>query len=130
MNSQIKAKCRNCNKLSPADQFKLHFEMRTMVCPTCFSGKTQKLEEQEQKKKEAPAKPAGWDSVDDYLEKSAHMKGQEIKGKFEKIPGTGQVRFTCGECKFGFKYDPFRKRPRNCPYCNEEIPRLKTFNLL
>ena len=41
----VKAKCRRCNNSVPADQFKLHYSYKMMVCPNCFSGKTQLQEE-------------------------------------------------------------------------------------
>ena len=101
-----------------------------MVCPNCFSGATKKRQEQLQKKPELPARPPGWDAEDDYLEKAAKLRKQENQAQFSKIPGTQYVRCTCLKCKFSFRYDPFRKRPRTCPYCNDDIPKLKTFNLL
>jgi len=123
----VRAKCRVCGEEALADQFKLHHDFRQMVCPSCFTGKT----EQKKAKKEAvPPKPAGWDAEDDYLEKAARMRNREdVRGTFKKIPGTPQVQYTC-LCSYTFKYDPFRKIPTTCPYCNQEIPRLKTFSLL
>ena len=122
----VKAKCKNCGKEAPAEQFKLHYQIKMMVCPDCFSGKTQK---QQEMKKAEPVRPAGWDLEDDYLQKHQRMKEKE-KPQFKRIPGTDQVECTCRGCKFAFKYDPFRKKPRTCPFCNENIPRLNTFSLL
>ncbi|MBT4936065.1 hypothetical protein HOL21_00295 [Candidatus Woesearchaeota archaeon] len=128
----VKVTCRVCKGSHPADDFKLHYEFRQMVCPNCYSGKTQKLKEKEElAKKEVPQKPAGWDQVDDYLEKAARTKKQdEQKAQFTKIPGTDQVKCKCLSCKFSFKYNPFRKLPRTCPFCNADIPKLRTFSLL
>ncbi|MBU0457347.1 MAG: hypothetical protein ABH824_05010 [Nanoarchaeota archaeon] len=130
MNQAIKAQCKVCGIFVPVDQFKLHYKYKKMVCPNCFSGKTEKAEEK--KRVETPAKPPGWDQEDEYLQKMVRLRNKEEKEKaqFTKIPGTEQVRCKCNNCKFSFKYDPFRKSPRTCPYCNEDIPRLKTFNLL
>jgi len=122
----VKAKCKNCDKEAPAEQFKLHYQFKMMVCPDCFSGKTQK---QQEMKKAEPKKPVGWDMDDEYLQKHQRMKEKE-KPRFRRIPGTDQVECTCKGCKYAFKYDPFRKKPRTCPFCNEEIPRLNTFSLL
>lgn len=100
-----------------------------MVCPNCFAGKTKLAQENAQKAESAP-KPRGWDAEDEYLEKMSKMKQKETNVQFEKISGTSQVKCTCPHCEFQFKYDPFRKLPRTCPYCDNEIPKLKLFNLL
>ncbi len=127
----IKAKCKHCGKDAPAEQFMLHYQLKMMVCPDCFRGKTQKEQQKQQIiKKEADHKPPGWDKEDEYLDKYSRMKEKKVTIKFTRIPGTNQIKCLCNECKFEFKYDPFRKRPKNCPYCNHEIPRLNTFNLL
>jgi len=99
-----------------------------MVCPGCFKGKA--VAKDEKPKKVEPPRPPGWDADDDYLEKMSRLKKQEQNVQFKKIPGTDQVQCTCMKCKYQFKYDPFRKRPRVCPYCSEEIPQMKTFSML
>ncbi len=129
--TNVAAICKVCNNTAPADQFKLSHEHRMMVCPNCISGRTKQLEEKkEQIKKTELPKPAGWDAEDDYLEKAARLKKTESGPKFEKIPGTNQVRCICHNCKYQFKYDPFKKSPRSCPYCDGDIPKLRLFNLL
>ncbi|MBI2666003.1 hypothetical protein HYX13_00160, partial [Candidatus Woesearchaeota archaeon] len=40
MGSGIKAQCKVCNGFAVADQFRLHPIHRQMVCPSCFTGKT------------------------------------------------------------------------------------------
>lgn len=126
----ISAECRVCGASCPADQFKLHFKYKQMVCPNCFSGKTQQRIEKEQQKKEEPMRPPGWDKEDEYLEKMAKLRKEENQAQFSKIPGTDQVKCKCLQCRYSFKYDPFKKQPTSCPYCDAEIPKLKTFNLL
>lgn len=123
----VKARCRNCGKEAPSDQFKLHYKLQQMVCPTCYSGKTQK---EEQRKREEAPKPAGWDMDDAYLEKVSKVRRQEEKEQFKKIPGTDYVKYACKNCKYEFRYDVFRKTPRSCPYCNADIPKLRTFSML
>lgn len=125
--STVKAKCRNCGCFSPSDKFRLHYEIRQMVCPKCYSGKTKKEEE---KKKEKKTQPPGWDAEDEYLEKVRNSKKQEIQNSYKKIQGTDFVQYSCVNCKFSFKYNPLRKRPRTCPYCNAEIPKIKTYSVL
>jgi len=130
--SGIKAKCRNCDREVLADKFKLHYKLRMMVCPDCFSGKTQTIKEKEMAQKKAePPKPPGWDAEDKYLEnyhKNKVVEPQTVK--FSRIPGTNQIQCECKSCTFKFKYDPFKKMPRSCPYCNADVPRLNTLNLL
>lgn len=118
----VRAKCKNCGQEAPADQFKLHFQYKMMVCPACFTGKTQK--EQEQKKAVVP-KPAGWDAEDDYLEKASRLRRQEAQQVFTPIVGTNHVKYSCQNCSYNFKYDVVRKMPSACPYCNGYIPRVK-----
>lgn len=125
----VKAKCKVCNKEAPADQFKLHHKFKQMVCPDCFSGRTERNQAQIKKMEEKP-KPPGWDMEDEYLEKMAKMREKEQKAQFSKIPGTDQVKCRCLECKYEFRYDPFRKKPRVCPYCSTQIPKLNTFSML
>ena len=127
----IKVKCRNCNKEADSELFKLHYKYKMMVCPDCFSGRTEEKKKVQEKieRKEPPSKPADWDNDDLYLEKYQQQKEKEAP-KFKKIPGTDYVQCTCNKCKYSFKYDPFRKKPSSCPYCSEEIPRINTFNML
>ena len=118
--------CKACNRSAPANQFKLHYKYKQVVCPRCQSGK----EPAKKEVKVEPPKPPGWDQEDEYLEKMAHQRKEENQAQFSKVAGTNQVVCTCFSCKYEFKYDPFRKSPRTCPYCNTDIPKLRTFNLL
>ena len=125
----IKAVCRNCKREADSESFKLHYKYKMMVCPDCFSGRTEQKKQEVKKKEEV--RPAGWDQEDDYLEKMAKMKGKdETVSRFTKIPGSEQVMYCCLNCKYSFRYHPLKKIPHNCPYCDIEIPKLKTFNLL
>ena len=128
----VKAKCKNCGNDALADQFRLHYQLKMMVCPNCFTGKSQKKEEgvRNEAKKEEKLRPPGWDADDEYLEKASRMRQNENQAQFTKIAGTDQVKCTCAHCKYNFKYDPYKKMPVKCPYCDEDVPRLKTFNLL
>jgi Zn finger protein HypA/HybF involved in hydrogenase expression len=124
----VKATCRNCKGQYPAEEFKLHYKLRSMVCPNCYSGKTEKVKEI--KKVDNIAKPRGWDVEDEYLERITKAKKDENQAQFTKITGSDYVKCLCAECKFSFRYNPFKKMPRSCPYCNSEVPKLRTFNLL
>ncbi len=99
-----------------------------MVCPDCYSGRTEKKASQPVKKE--ATKPAGWDMEDEYLDKVSRLKREETQAQFSQIPGTEHVKCRCTNCKYEFKYNPFTKLPRACPYCDVDVPRMKTFNLL
>lgn len=127
----IKVSCKECKGTAASELFKFHHEYGRMVCPDCYNGKTKKKQEELKKKKiEEKIRPPGWDSEDEYLDKISKMKREEHNAQFSKIPGTNNVQCKCLQCKYTFKYDPFRKQPHSCPYCDANIPKLKTFNLL
>ena len=81
MDDHVRIQCRVCKGFAPANQFKLHYKYKQVVCPSCASGRN----EQEEKKKAAaavteqvqPKKPAGWDKEDEYLERMAKMREKE-----------------------------------------------------
>ena len=124
------ATCKICGGSSPAETFKLHFNYKCVVCPKCFSGRTEQMKKKQQVQEKKIDRPPGWDAEDEYLDKISKMRKEENQAQFSKIPGTNQVKCRCSKCKYSFKYDPFRKMPRTCPFCDSDIPRLKTFNLL
>lgn len=126
---EVKADCKVCGSSVSADLFRLHHDYKQMVCPACYSGKT-KQKQQEAAKKPVIVRPLGWDTEDDYLEKMAKIKREENQAQFSKIPGTDHVKCLCSSCKYTFRYNPYKKQPAACPYCNSEIPKLRTFNLL
>ncbi len=128
-----KAVCKNCGQSAPAESFRLHYKFRMIVCPSCYSGRTAELrkkEEEERKQELPPKRPAGWDEIDDYLERATSMHREENQAQFSKITGTDYVKCKCANCRYSFKYDPYRKQPLTCPYCDTPVPRLRTFNLL
>ncbi len=127
----IKSKCRICGQFAPADQFKLHYELRQMVCPNCFSGKKKPADEAREKEEAQKKMPPGWDKEDEYLEKMASKKKDNpTVNAFTKIPGSDQYMCRCPACKYQFKYDIFKKIPGRCPYCDAEIPPFKSFSLM
>lgn len=128
----VKAICRNCGQSAPAEDFRLHYQFKTIVCPSCYSGRTAEIrkKEKQQKPELPPKRPAGWDEIDDYLERISSMRREENQAQFFKIPGTDYVKCKCSNCKYDFRYNPYKKLPRNCPYCDAEVPKLRTYNLL
>ena len=125
MNTGVKARCKNCGKEAPADQFKLHYKLRMMVCPACYTGKTELQKADEKQKAAEPMHPPGWDKEDEYLEKMARFRREETKSQFTRVQGADQVKCTCVHCKYTFKYDPYKQMPRVCPYCNTDVPKFK-----
>ena len=125
---EVKAECKVCRGSASADLFKLHHDYKQMVCPACYTGKTKQKEEMQ--KKTVEVKPPGWDAEDEYLDKISKLKVEEDRSQFSKVAGTNQVRCKCSQCKYDFKYDPLRKRPSSCPYCDAEVPKLKSFSML
>ncbi len=124
----VKAQCKVCGNFSPADQFKLHFQLKQMVCQGCYSGKTsfKGVKNDEVKKEpEEPPKPAGWDKEDDYLDRVARMRKEQSSGYFSRVAGSDLVKCNCPNCKYSYKYDPFKRMPQACPYCNGPVPRYR-----
>jgi hypothetical protein len=125
----VKVICKRCGQQAEADSFKLHYEHKIMVCPDCFRGKSV-VDKKEKEKKIEPVKPAGWDKEDEYLELYKKQKAREQqKVNFKKIPGSDHIKCKCNNCGFVFKYNPFKKIPLCCPYCNEEVPKINWTNM-
>ena len=126
MDSNIE--CKVCGSSAPADQFRLHYKYKQVVCPRCQSGKEPIKKEIE--REIDPPKPVDWDSEDEYLEKISYQRKEENQAQFSKVAGTEQIKCTCSSCKYEFKYNPTNRIPRSCPYCNADIPKLRTSNLI
>ncbi len=130
MGSGVSAICRRCNKPGSADKFKLHYEYGQMVCPNCFAGKDvlkeRNVETVKNVVKDEKVYPKGWDKTDDYLEKVE----KPAVGAYTRVEGSDVIKYTCLKCSYKFKYDPFKRMPKGCPYCNEVVPRIKTYSLL
>lgn len=124
----VTAECKMCGGSAAADQFKLHYKFRQMVCPRCYTGKTEEEAKKQVIRNVEPAKPAGWDKDDEYLEKVSRVKKEQETTQFNKIAGSDLLMCKCVKCKYSFKYDALRKIPRTCPYCDAEIPRVKMFH--
>lgn len=118
----VKAKCKSCGKEAPADQFKLNYHLRYMVCPDCFRSKLEKKMEP----KSEPVRPPGWDKEDEYLEKANRMRKQEQQSVFSRISGSDQLKCTCTQCRFTFRYNPIKNNPATCPYCATPVPKLRS----
>ena len=121
----VKATCKQCGQQAPADQFKLHHQFRMMVCPNCYTGKTQKQAEQKAKEAEKPKRPAGWDADDEYLDRASRQKREQMDVQVSKIPGSSYVQYKCAHCKYSFKFNPDTRTPRTCPYCDTEVPKVR-----
>ena len=91
----IKVPCKNCGVLAPAEDFKLHHKYRLMVCPNCYTGKTEQLKQKAAAQEKAPTRPPGWDKEDEYLDKMIKLREREPKNRIEKVPGTNLVKVSC-----------------------------------
>ena len=120
----VKAKCKHCGKDAASDQFRLHYQLRMMVCPACYSGKPTPAQ-QAAREVVNPSHPPGWDKEDEYLVKMARIKQEQQPSNFSKIPGTEFVKYTCTSCKYTFRHNPINRQPGYCPYCNMEIAKIK-----
>ena len=125
----VKATCKGCGQQAAADSFKLHYKLKMMVCPNCFTGKTDREKAKEAGQKEVkPSRPAGWDAEDEYLEKTSRArKEQQAEVSVVRIPGSSNVQFKCPHCKYPFKYNPETKVPRTCPYCDKDVTGYRAF---
>lgn len=126
----FKAKCKNCGNEAPPEQFKLHHQLRMMVCPTCYTGKSKPKESAPESKPAEPPRPAGWDKEDEYLERMSRIKRQQSQSVFNKIEGTDTVKCTCPACKYSFRFNTEKGTPRVCPYCDSEVPKFKVSDLM
>ncbi|MBI2662137.1 hypothetical protein HYX11_01620 [Candidatus Woesearchaeota archaeon] len=128
----VKAQCKTCGNYYPAEQFKLHYALKQMVCPACYTGKSQSkgLKNEVQKEEvQAPPKPAGWDKDDEYLERITRMRKDSVKGIFVRIPGSDLLKCSCPRCAYSYKYDHYRHTPTTCPYCNAPVPKFRPNDL-
>ena len=115
---QVKVTCKNCSREALADNFKLHYKLKMMVCPDCYSGKTEK-------KEQAPV--STMNTEEESMKRINRLKEQPDPLRYSWIPRSDQVKYTCSSCEYTFKHDPYRNHPPNCPYCNAKIPKIKAF---
>lgn len=124
MQSGVKAKCPKCNQDSDANSFQLDYKAGKMVCQRCFSNRDKPVKDMT-KQKPKVEKPVGWDKEDELLEQLARERKSEMQGIIEKVPGSMQVNLTCPNCRYRFKYSPLEKKPKYCPYCGKDNPKIK-----
>lgn len=133
----IKAKCRKCGKMMPADEYVLDPVYKMMVCSQCV--KERKMKEnrsrhetviKENKKAvqdPKPKKPKDWDSEDDLLEK---LHRQKQKSMIQDLAvarriDDKRVQYRCVKCKYSFVYNVIKETPKSCPFCNEDIHKFR-----
>ncbi len=127
ISQKIQAECPKCGGRVAADSFVLDYLERKMVCPGCFKkARKPSLKESTEKQKEVvkKQKPPGWDKEDELLEQLVRARKDKLSGSIQRVPGKDYVKYTC-PCSFTFRYFPVHKKPRTCPYCNRENPRIK-----
>ena len=121
----FKVKCKRCGRMAKPEEYVLDNVYRMMVCPACV--KERKTEEQAELKAQPRAeekkKPVGWDAEDEYLEK-AHREKMSRTVAVEKVDSE-RVKYRCLRCKYEFLFNIVRRTPANCPYCGEQIHRMR-----
>lgn len=115
--------CKRCGKKAPADSFVLDHLHKMIVCPDCAKERRSSkgtVTPVAQEEKKEPAKPAGWDSEDEYLEK--FYKQKRILGSlnFEKIDYDSGM-YTCPKCREKFVYNIPKRYPGACPNCGNKV---------
>jgi DNA-directed RNA polymerase subunit RPC12/RpoP len=118
----IQAKCKKCGRQANAEAFVLDYDFKMMVCPQCIKEKRLKKEVRDELAKEANKHTPGWDSEDEYLERTYKSK-VNASVKVTKLDDE-KVRYKCPKCNYEFIYDIDRKVPGRCPYCTEDIHEL------
>jgi Zn finger protein HypA/HybF involved in hydrogenase expression len=114
----VKVICRNCKGEAFADDFKLNNLKGIMVCPNCDKKPSLGLINETVSENGVSAKPAGWDEVDDYLEKVVKVKEES----FVRGESSGEhVFYVCKKCEYNFRYNTIKKYPQVCPSCGRNV---------
>ena len=105
--------CGNCGGQALSDEFKLDTLKGVMICPHC---EKEKIKE-DIEKNNVEKKPAGWDDIDDYLEKSYKSKTEKKEVSLDKP----FLNLTCDKCEYKFRYNAIKQWPNVCPSCSKKI---------
>lgn len=128
----IQVPCRKCGKPTLSTNLVLDPVYRMVVCPECVKARKarermvyeeQETPIQEEVKQAKPAKPAGWDAEDEYLEKMTRLK-QKTSPQIQRVDAE-RVRYTCQKCKYNFLYNTVKQTPIHCPYCGTPVTKPK-----
>jgi len=117
----VKVRCRNCDGEAYSDEFKLDNLKGVMVCPNCSTRPSPKIIEKEVEENGVDDKPAGWDEVDEYLEKAYREKQNKQPDVLKSEDGSDYVQCVCRKCQYGFRYNTVKKWPHSCPSCGREV---------
>lgn len=117
----IKVKCRKCQNSVDSETLTLD-STYGMICPNCVKNKGREVRENKPKVKEEIERPPGWDKEDEYLEKMHSYKMKDTV-KVEQIDDQN-VKYTCTQCNYTFKYNRVYKKPGRCPYCSSDIKNI------
>ena len=117
----VKVRCRNCGGEAYSDEFKLDNIKGVMVCPNCSNKPSVQLIDKEVEENGVDDKPAGWDEVDDYLEKAYRDKKNKQPEVIKAEDGSVYVQCVCKKCQYGFRYNTLKKWPHSCPSCGREV---------
>jgi rubrerythrin len=125
MIGDIKVKCKKCGRTASAAEFVLDPIYGMMVCQGCVKDRRsgQIASQIKEQKPEEPKKPAGWDREDEYLEKAYRQKMKSMT-KVQQVDDE-RVMYECPNCKYTFKYNFVKKTPARCPYCSNDIYKIR-----
>lgn len=112
-----------------SDEFVIDPDYQMAVCPNCVREKNQRKEVwkevADEKEKEEPPKPPGWDEDDELIER-LHRQKQKDKSEGFGFKDVGFGKIKCSKCGYAFKYSVDMHKPDSCPYCFNPIrPRSK-----
>ncbi|MBM3199410.1 hypothetical protein FJZ53_00620 [Candidatus Woesearchaeota archaeon] len=76
---------------------------------------------QEEEKAPVKERPPGWDSEDEYLERSIKQRSKSSI-EYERVDES-KVRYVCTKCRFKFVYHTEKRYPSMCPNCGTPVIR-------
>ena len=114
----VKMNCRNCGSEALSDEFKLDTIKGVMICPNCEKRVQKDMIQKDIEAKPIEKRPAGWDELDEYLEKNYKQKNEKSEELSLKNP---YKNLTCDKCEYKFRYNTIKQWPKVCPSCSKKI---------
>src|SRR3989338_2108327 len=115
MASDVMVICKKCGGKSPSSVMKLDFDEKLIICPDCVKRKKihKEVSETSSPKKETA--------------QQATPSRAQINPPSSKIKNTDsgndalKSMHKCSYCGYKFAINVETKKPKNCPYCNNEV---------
>ena len=102
--SDVMVICKKCGNKAPSSTMKLDLDEKLMICPECIKNK--KIHK-EIKETFITNKPK---TFEDVKYAPAEKREESLKSMHK-----------CSYCGYKFAINIETKKPRNCPYCNNEV---------